>query len=127
MIELLIFLFLVYIITLSYTAPNYQARVGNYETTNFKISGGKSLDTFNMLKSNSASEQTLTKFATMEDRFLEYEKRAVCRGQPQVLPQAIAMSQQIKETFPAYDFSYHSQHLKQISSPEKMINLYLVC
>ena len=126
MIELIIFLFLIYIITLSYTSTNYQAQVGNYETINFKISGGKSLETFNILKDNNASSQTLIKFATMEDRFLEYEKISVCRGQ-NTLTQAIAMSQQIKDTFPACDFSYHSQHLKQISSPEKMVNRYLVC
>ena len=126
MIALIVFLFLIYIITFSYTSPNYQARVGNYDTVNFKISGGKSLETFNTLKDKNASDQTLIKFATMEDRFLEYEKLAVCRGQ-NTLAQAIARSQQIKDTFPAYDFSYHSQHLKQISAPEKMVNQYLVC
>ena len=126
MIKLFAFLFVIYILTSSYTASTTQARIGSYETSNFKISGGASLNTFNDMKANSMSDENLLKFATMEDKFLEYEKQAVCYRN-QTLHFAIAMSQQIQELFPSYNFSHHTLHLKQISEPDKMVNKNLSC
>ena len=126
MIKLLAFLFLVYILTTSYSASPSQAKIGSYETSNFKISGGASLNTFNDMKANGVSDEMLMKFATMEDKFLEYEKQAVCYKHP-TIQLAISMSQQIQELFMGYNFSYHTLHLKQISEPDKMVNKNLVC
>ena len=126
MIKLLALLFLIYILTTAYSASTSQARVGNYETSNFKISGGASLNTFNDMKTSGVSDEMLMKFATMEDKFLEYEKQAVCYKQP-TIQLAISMSQQIQELFLGHNFSYHTLHLKQISEPDKMVNKNLVC
>ena len=61
MIKLFAFLFVIYILTSSYTASTTQARIGSYETSNFKISGGASLNTFNDMKANSMSDENLLK------------------------------------------------------------------
>jgi hypothetical protein len=126
MIKLLALLFLVYILSTAYSASTTQARIGSYETSNFKISGGASLNTFNDMKANGVPDETLMKFATMEDKFLEYEKQSVCYKYP-TIQLAISMSQQIQELFPGYNFSYHTMHLKQISERDKMVNKNLVC
>ena len=126
MIKLLALLFLVYILTTAYSASPSQAKIGSYETSNFKISGGASLNTFNDMKANGVSDEMLMKFATMEDKFLEYEKQAVCYKHP-FIQLAISMSQQIQELFLGYNFSYHTLHLKQIAEPDKTVNRNLVC
>jgi hypothetical protein len=126
MIKLLALLFLVYILTTAYSASPSQAKIGSYETSNFKISGGASLNTFKDMKANGVSDEMLMKFATMEDKFLEYEKQAVCYKRP-AIQLAISMSQQIQELFLGYNFSYHTLHLKQIAEPDKTVNRNLVC
>jgi hypothetical protein len=51
----------------------------------------------------------------------------VCRGDAGRRIEAMDLSQQIRETFPVYDFSYHTHHLKQMAEPDKMINKSLSC
>ena len=110
-----------------YQKKNQQAVIGNYETHFFQISDGRSLDTFNAMKANGLADETLMKFATMEDKFLSLEKDVVCRSDASRRIEAIDLSQQIRETFPVYDFSYHTHHLKQMAEPDKMINKSLSC
>jgi len=110
-----------------YQKKNQQAVVGNYETQFFHISGSRSLDTFNTMKAAGLSDETLMKFVTMEDKFLSLEKDVVCRSDTSRRIEAIDLSQQIRETFPVYDFSYHTHHLKQMAEPDKMVNKSLSC
>ena len=88
-------------ISFEYTKSSKQAFVGNYETRFFDISGGHSLDVFNQMKKSSYSDETLLKFATMEDKFLSLEKEVVCNGSNRRL-EAMDLSQQIIELFPNY-------------------------
>ena len=62
----------------------------------------------------------------MEDRFLEYEKESVCNKVSKTT-NATTLSQQIKERFVGYDFSYHDNHIRQMSTPDRVINKNLVC
>jgi hypothetical protein len=50
----------------------------------------------------------------------------VCTGMPYIV-QASLLSNKIKETFPKYDFSYHTIHLKQIAEPTKLVNRKIKC
>lgn len=77
---------------------------------NFYISQGGSKDVYLQMHSNGISQDELKSFVKMEDRFLELERS----GQPHIVT-ATCLSNKIKETFPKYDFSYHTIHLKNIS------------
>jgi len=126
-INFLVLLCIIYMITQEVLVnKKTQGKVNGFETQNFPLSSGQSLEIFKELQSQGVSDETLMKFATMEDQFLEYEKDSVCRGIIRT-QQAIQLSQQIKETFPGYKFSYHDIHIKQISEPGKLINRHLKC
>lgn len=125
-IVVIIIILLILYISFEYTKPKQQAAIGNYETRFFAISGGHSLDIFNSMKEAGYSDETILKFLTMEDKFLSLEKELVCNGSNRQL-EAIDLSQQIIETFPSYDFSYHTQHIKQMAEPDKMVNKNLNC
>lgn len=125
--KIIIVLAIVYMITIEVVSRPEQARLQNgYETQNFHISNGKSLGIYNELIKQNKSDEVLAKFATMEDKFLDYEKDAVCRN-IDTKYNAIQLSQQIKEAFPGYNFDYHDIHIKQISEPNKLINRHLNC
>jgi len=95
-----------------------------YKTKNF---GTDSLKIYNLLKNNGLSSESLRIFLTMEDQFLKYERETVCSGVSR-LTNAAALSRQIKDRFRGYDFSYHDDvHLKQMDSPNRVINKELVC
>jgi hypothetical protein len=127
MLRFLILLVIVYMITYEVVIERkIQGQVNGFETQNFPVSAGRSLELFKELQKQGVSDETLMKFATMEDQFLAYEKDAVCRGIDRT-QQSIQLSQQIKESFPSYDFSYHEIHIKQISEPNKLINRHLKC
>jgi hypothetical protein len=78
------------------------------------------------MKQANYSDETILKYLTMEDKFLSLEKEVVCRGVNRRL-EAIDLSQQIIETFPSFDFSYHTHHIKQMAEPDKMVNKKLSC
>jgi len=92
----------------------------------FYISNGISKDTYILMHKDGVKKEDLEKFVYMEDRFLEYEKDSVCLGSSHLVP-ATTLSNKIKETFPKYNFSYHTIHLKQIAEPKKSINPYIKC
>ncbi len=77
---------------------------------NFYISQGGSKDMYLQMHSDGMSHEELKMFVKMEDRFLELERS----GQAHIVT-ATCLSNKIKETFPKYDFSYHTIHLKNIS------------
>ena len=118
---------LVFILTKGYTAKKIQARVGAYETRHFRQTDGRSLEIFEHLQKSGASDETLLKFALMEDQFLAYEKDAVCHGAAGNRLLATSLDTQIKETFPAYDFAYHTANIKQMHEPAKLVNRHLSC
>lgn len=115
------FLIVVYYLSKNIIQPTPQVTIGNYQTKYFNLSDGKSKEMFNELRDGGMSPETLTNFAMMEDQFLNFERMTVLFGQDRKI-EAIQLSQQIKETFPGYDFSYHTIHIKQISEPNKLIN-----
>ena len=125
-IIVIIIVLLVLYVSFEYTKKNNQAVIGNFETQFFHISGGRSLDTFNAMKTANYSDETILKFVTMEDKFLSIEKEVVCRGVNRRL-EAMDLSQQIIESFPGFDFSYHTHHIKQMAEPDKMVNKSLNC
>jgi hypothetical protein len=88
--------------------------------------GPDSTNMFNTLKNSGVSSASLKEFLSMEDQFLAYEKETVCNKVSRIT-NATAQSQQIKDRFVGYDFSYHNDHIRQMSSPDRVINTNLVC
>ena len=72
------------------------------------------------------SSDSIREFLSMEDRFLAYEKQGVCNN-VSVITDAKTLSQQIKDRFMGYDFSYHDEHIRQMAMPSRLINRNLVC
>lgn len=71
----------------------------------FYMTEGVSKDTYFEMYANGESQERLKTFVQMEDQLL---------GSPHIV-QATTISNKIKETFPKYDFSYHTTQLKRIS------------
>jgi hypothetical protein len=91
-----------------------------------KFFGQDSIDKFNELKDTGVSSESLKEFLAMEDKFLAYEKESVCNKVSRTV-NATALSQQIKDRFTGYDFSYHDVHIRQMSTPDRVINPHLTC
>jgi len=92
----------------------------------FYMSHGLSVDMYNKMKEDGLSEQSLKEFVKMEDRLLEIEKFSVCNRVARTT-EAVGVSQNIKDRFTGYDFSYHGEHLRQVAQPTKLINRKIVC
>ena len=116
---------LIVIYTLA-TKETTEVKVGNFETRNFFMSGGKSKENFTIMKNGGVGEQSLRQYAQMEDRFLALEQETVCRKRSRLI-EATNLSTLIKERFPGYDFTYHGKHLKQMAEPDKVINANVRC
>ena len=71
----------------------------------FYMTEGASKETYLEMHANGESQERLKTFVQMEDQFI---------GSPHIV-QATITSNKIKETFPQYDFSYHTTQLKRIS------------
>jgi hypothetical protein len=93
---------------------------------NFHMSQGMSKKMYNQMRKDEVPEKELKKFVQWEDRFLQIERISVCSGLPRFID-AISISDLIKRTFPKYDFSYHTIHLKQAAEPDKIINKSIKC
>lgn len=102
-----------------------QVQIDNLHSNNFEISPD-SRKMFYKMQKEGLSQESLKKFVMMEDRFLEYEKESACMGRDRVLD-STSLDQVIRDTFPAYDFTYHNKHLKQIAETKRVINPYLKC
>ena len=93
---------------------------------NFHMSRGMSKKMYNQMRKDEVSDNELKNFVQWEDRFLQVERNSVCSGVPRFID-AIAISDLIKRSFPKYDFSYHTIHLKQAAEPDKIINKSIKC
>jgi len=102
-----------------------QVYVDNFQTSNFEISPA-SRKMFLKMQVDGISKENLKKFAMMEDRFLEYEKDAACRGIDRQI-EAGNLDQHIREMFTQYDFTFHNKHMKQMAEQNRIINPYLSC
>ena len=78
------------------------------------------------MKKQNMSNENLEMFLILEDRLLGLEKLSVCHKQS-YMKEAVSISNQIKNRYIGYDFSYHSKHIKQISEPHKIINRKIRC
>lgn len=117
-------LFLLFNINVSET--NKEVSTLGYKTKYFHLSSGVSKKMFENMKNDGLSQESLKQFIMLEDRLLGLEHSSVCTGTTRRY-EAFAVSDKIKDTFVAYDFSYHGKHLKQISEPLKIINRNITC
>ena len=92
----------------------------------FYISEGESKAIYVKMHADGMKSDRLKNFVRMEDEFLSMEQQSVCTGIPLIV-QAGVLSNKIKETFPKYDFSHHTIHLKQIAEPIKIVNRKIKC
>lgn len=117
------------ILTLIILALMYEKRVKSEEvegSKNFHVSDGASKTMYLQMHKDGLGRDALKMFVQLEDRLLGIERTSVCTGMPYIV-QASLISNKIKETFPKYDFSYHTIHLKQIAEPNKIINTKIKC
>lgn len=105
-----------------------QQEVGilGYKTSYFHLSDGASLRMFEKMREDGLTPESLKLFIMLEDRLLKIEQTSVCSGNPRV-HEAFTVSNEIKDSFVGYDFSYHATHLKQVAEPHKLINQNLTC
>ena len=125
LVKLVVAALVIYVIFTMKESLDTQARVGNYKTKYFPVSGGKSLEVFNSMKDNNVSESSLKEFLSMEDAFLKMEYDTVRNGVSYHV-QAQELSKMIKDRFRGFKFDYHVIHLKQMAEPSKLINKDIV-
>jgi hypothetical protein len=97
-----------------------------YKTSHFHLSRGESKRMFEKMREDGMGPDSLKLFLMLEDRLLKIEQTSVCSGNPRV-HEAFAVSNEMKESFLGYDFSYHASHLKQVAEPQKLINRNITC
>lgn len=117
------------ILTLIILALMYEKRVKSEEvegSKNFHVSDGASKTMYLQMHKDGLGRDALKMFVQLEDQFLGIERTSVCTGMPYIV-QASLLSNKIKETFPKYNFSYHTIHLKQIAEPNKIVNTKIKC
>jgi len=114
----------VIVLALMYDKTVKSEEVGG--SKNFHMSQGMSKEMYTKMHRDGMEQDGLKKFVQLEDRFLQVERNSVCSGMPRFID-AISISDLIKRTFPKYDFSYHTIHLKQAAEPEKIINKSIKC
>jgi hypothetical protein len=100
-----------------------QASAGDVHSRYF---GPDSMAKFKELQNTGVSTDSLKEFIAMEDQFLSFEKESVCNKVSRTT-NAIALSQQIKERFTGYNFGYHENHIRQMNTPDRVINTHLRC
>lgn len=115
-----------FIIWHTWKQTSEEVEVLGYKTKYFHLSDGMSKKMFEQMRKDGLSLESLKHFVMMEDRLLKIEQTSVCSGNPRN-HEAVTVSEQIKDAFLGYDFSYHTSHIKQISEPHKFINQNLIC
>lgn len=103
-----------------------QPSVDGYRSQFFSQSGGKSTEIYKQMINDGVSTSSIRDFLSMEDKFLAYEKQSVCNN-VSVTTNATSLSHQIKDRFIGYDFTYHDDHIRQMSTPSRLINKNLSC
>ena len=117
------------LVALVLLALMYERRTKSEEvegSKNFHVSDGASKGMYIRMHKDGVGGEVLKRFVQMEDSLLGIERTSVCTGMPYIV-QASLLSNKIKETFPKYDFSYHTIHLKQIAEPTKLVNRKIKC
>jgi len=122
---MLLLIVAVFLICMLIPKADKQVTVGSHRSRNFEISP-PSREMFYKMQKDMMSNENLKNFMMMEDRFLEYEKDSACRGIDRRV-EAGKLDQLIRETFMAYDFTYHTKHMSQISESNRIVNPYLSC
>lgn len=107
------------ILALIYDKRSKSTEVGG--SKNLYLSNGASKDMYTRMHQIGMNQDGLKRFVQLEDAFLSLEHKSIVTGIPYI-GDAILLSNLIKQTFPKYDFSYHTIHLKQIAEPSKTIN-----
>jgi len=92
----------------------------------FYMSRGMSKGMYKRMEDSGLTSESLKAFVRLEDRLLELERLSVCSGIPRNI-EVSALSQEIKDRFPAFDFTYHGDHIKQASEPLRLINKSISC
>jgi len=123
---IVILLVLILFYFMKYESDPNEISSSNYKTKNFHLSDNRSKDIFEEMKKQNMSNENLEMFLILEDRLLGLEKLSVCHKQS-YMKEAVSISNQIKNRYIGYDFSYHSKHIKQISEPHKIINRKIRC
>lgn len=115
-----------FIIWTTWKQSTEEVGILGYKTKHFHLSNGMSKKMFEQMREDGLSPESLKHFVMMEDRLLKIEQTSVCSGNSRDY-EAFTVSNEIKDAFVGYDFSYHTIHLKQVSEPKKFINQNLVC
>lgn len=123
---IIILLVLILFYFMKYESDPNEITSSNYKTKNFHLSDNRSKDIFEEMKKQNMSNENLEMFLILEDRLLGLEKLSVCHKQS-YMKEAVSISNQIKNRYIGYDFSYHSKHIKQISEPHNIINRKIRC
>lgn len=126
MIQLILLVIAMGLIWHSWKQSGEEVNVLGYRTNHFHLSQGMSKKMFEQMRADGLSADSLKLFAQLEDRLLKIEQVSVCSGNPREY-EAFTVSNQIKDSFVGYDFSYHTIHLKQIAEPNKVINQNVIC
>lgn len=100
-----------------------EINLDGYRTKNFNQ---RSTQAYEELKKAGVGKESLLEFLMMEDRLLELEKISVCQG-ISTNREITKVSQQIKNRFPGFDFSYHTLYIKQAAEPGKVIDKDIKC
>jgi hypothetical protein len=114
----MIFLIILVVLLLVMERNHHSDEIGNSKY--FHLSDGKSKETYLIMRNNGVSDEGLKKFIEMEDKFLELEYVSVRSGITRIV-HASLLSNKIKDSFPTYNFNYHTIHLKQIAEPAKNV------
>tara|TARA_Y100000389_G_scaffold198573_1_gene235334 strand:+ start:762 stop:1142 length:381 start_codon:yes stop_codon:yes gene_type:complete len=126
MIQLILLVIAIVLIWHSWKQSGEEVTVLGYRTNHFHLSQGMSKKMFEQMRADGLSAESLKLFAQLEDRLLKIEKVSVCSGNPREY-EAFTVSNEVKDSFVGYDFSYHTIHLKQIAEPNKFINQSITC
>jgi hypothetical protein len=112
------------LVALVLLALMYESRTKSEEvegSKNFYMSDGASKSMYLQMHKDGLGRDALKMFVQLEDQFLGIERTSVYTGLPYIV-QGGLVSNKIKSTFPKYNFSYHTIHLKQIAEPNKRVN-----
>lgn len=108
----MIILLVIVVFALMYTGAARSEEING--SKNFHVSNGMSKQRYEQMKKDGMSADDLKLFIILEDKLLGFEKEKTSR-----IKEALIVSNQIKEKFKKYDFSYHTKHIKNIAEPYK--------
>lgn len=115
-----------FIMWYSWKQSTEEVGILGFKTSYFHLSQGMSKAMFEQMRTDGLSPESLKLFLMLEDRLLHIEQVSTCSGNPRT-HEAFTVSQEIKDAFMGYDFSYHAIHLKQVAEPDKFINQSVTC